>query len=123
MMTAAMANGIAIQTGNMKAATTITILIRAAAAIMPMIIIRNDRHRYRERRLETNDHSIADAMKKILYRRSDGTTGGSGSVVGGLRQCIITGRFQTLGTIGVIGGAVAGRAIDRGGKNDEIRCR
>lgn len=85
---------------------------------------RDDR-RYRERRLGQNDRVYRGQDGRYYCRRNDGTTGLIvGGIAGGvLGNIIAPGGSEVLGTLlGAAGGAVAGRAIDRGNK-DNMRCR
>jgi hypothetical protein len=84
---------------------------------------REDRGRYRERRLRNNDRVYRGQDGRYYCRRSDGTTGlVVGAVAGGaLGNVIAPGNSELLGTIlgAVLGGAV-GRQIDR---SRDVRCR
>ena len=75
--------------------------------------------RYRERRLTRNDEIYRGHDGRNYCRRADGSTGlVIGAIAGGLLGNAIGG--DTLGTLlGVGGGAVLGRSIDRG----QVRCR
>lgn len=72
--------------------------------------------------LRDNDQIYRDANGNYYCKKPDGTTG---LIVGGLAggvlgNIIAPGGSKTLGTIlGAAGGALAGRAIDRG----NVRCR
>lgn len=75
--------------------------------------------RYRERRLGRNDRIYKGQDGRAYCRRNDGTTGlVVGALGGGVLGNLVGG--GTLGTLlGAGGGALAGRAIDRG----NVRCR
>jgi len=87
---------------------------------------RGDSQRYRERRLGRNDRIYRGKDGRYYCRHSDGTTGLIvGGVAGGILGNIIApGGSETLGTLlGAAGGALAGRAIERGNNKDDVRCR
>jgi hypothetical protein len=78
---------------------------------------------YRPRRLTSNDRIYRGSDNRYYCRRDDGTTGLIiGGIVGGaLGNTIAPGGSKTLGTLlGVGGGALLGRSIDRGGT---VTCR
>lgn len=83
---------------------------------------REDRRRYRERRLSRNDRIYRGNDGRYYCRRDDGTTGLIvGGIAGGvLGNVIAPGGSETIGTlIGAGAGALIGREVDRG----EARCR
>jgi uncharacterized protein YcfJ len=87
---------------------------------------RDDNRRYRERRLSRNDRVYRGKDGRYYCRHSDGTTGlVVGGIAGGvLGNIIAPGGSETLGTLlGAAGGALAGRAIERGNDKDDVRCR
>lgn len=87
---------------------------------------RDDNRRYRERRLSRNDRVYRGNDGRYYCRHSDGTTGlVVGGIAGGvLGNIIAPGGSETLGTLlGAAGGALAGRAIERGNDKDDVRCR
>ncbi len=72
--------------------------------------------------LSDNDQIYRDANGNYYCKKPDGTTGMIvGGIAGGvLGNIIAPGGSKTLGTIlGAAGGALAGRAIERG----KVRCR
>lgn len=83
---------------------------------------REDRRRYRERRLSRNDRVYRGNDGRYYCRRDDGTTG---LIVGGLAggvlgNVIAPGGSELIGTlIGAGAGALIGREVDKG----EARCR
>jgi len=83
---------------------------------------REDRRRYRERRLSRNDRVYRGSDGRYYCRRSDGTTGLIvGAAAGGTLGAIIApGGSEVLGAlIGGAAGAVIGSSVDKG----EVRCR
>jgi len=78
---------------------------------------------YRPRRLAANDRIYRGSDNRYYCRRDDGTTGLiiGGLVGGALGNTIAPGGSKTLGTLlGLGGGALLGRSIDRGG---HVTCR
>ena len=83
---------------------------------------REDRRRYQERRLSSNDRVYRGQDGRYYCRRDDGTTGLIvGGVAGGLfGNAISSGGNSTLGTLlGAAAGAAVGNSVDR----DNVRCR
>ena len=81
-----------------------------------------DDHRYRERRLSSDDRIYRGQDGRYYCRRSDGSTGLIvGGIAGGvLGNIIAPGGSKTLGTVlGAVGGAAAGAAIDA----NNVNCR
>lgn len=81
-----------------------------------------DGNYYQTRTLAQNDRIYRGQNGQYYCRRPDGTTGLIiGGLVGGfVGNRIMQGESETIGTIiGAAGGAIAGRAIERGG----VRCR
>jgi len=75
---------------------------------------------YRERRITRNDQVYRGRDGRYYCRRNDGTTGlVIGAAAGGLLGGIVGGGDLLGVLLGGAGGAVAGRAIDRG----QVRCR
>jgi hypothetical protein len=83
--------------------------------------------RYRERQLSSTDRVYRGQDGRYYCRRSDGTTGLIvGGIAGGaIGNVIAPGGSEVLGTLlGAVGGALAGRAIERGSSNNNrVRCR
>lgn len=83
---------------------------------------RHDDARYRTRRLDRNDNIYRGSDNRYYCRRDDGTTGLIiGGISGGVLGALLApGDWKTLGAIaGAGGGALIGRAIDRG----DVVCR
>ena len=83
---------------------------------------REDRRRYQERRLSTNDRVYRGQDGRYYCRRDDGTTGLIvGGVAGGALGAIIApGGSEVLGALlGAAAGAAVGSSVDR----DNVRCR
>ena len=83
---------------------------------------REDRRRYQERRLSSNDRVYRGQDGRYYCRRNDGTTGLIvGGVAGGALGAIIApGGSEVLGALlGAAAGAAVGNSVDR----DNVRCR